>query len=54
MIQLSIKTTPGADLSSQASGVDGYRSLSGGTGTQSASADQLGSTIDKLADLLTA
>ncbi|WP_309251028.1 MULTISPECIES: type III secretion protein HrpN [Lonsdalea] len=57
MIQISIKTTPGADLGSQASGVEGYRSLSGGTGTQGssgASADQLSSIIDKLTDLLTA
>ncbi|MFP1736203.1 type III secretion protein HrpN [Lonsdalea quercina] len=54
MIQISIKTTPGADFGSQTSGVDSYRSLSGGTGTQGGSADQLSSTLDKLADLLTA
>ncbi|MFP1738037.1 type III secretion protein HrpN [Lonsdalea quercina] len=54
MIQISIKTTPGADFGSQTSGIDSYRSLSGGTGTQGGSADQLSSTIDKLADLLTA
>lgn len=56
MIQISIKTAPGADFGSQASGVEGYQSLSGGTGTQgssSASADQLSSIIDKLTDLLT-
>ncbi|MFP1834977.1 type III secretion protein HrpN [Lonsdalea quercina] len=54
MIQISIKTTPGADFGSQTSGVDSYRSLSGGTETQGGSADQLSSTLDKLADLLTA
>ncbi|MFP1759298.1 type III secretion protein HrpN [Lonsdalea quercina] len=54
MIQISIKTTPGADFGSQTSGVDSYRSLSGGTGTQGGSADQLSSTLDKLVNLLTA